>query len=89
MEDFSIAFVLAKRTAMLQLGKMAETYDSHGDWYPLLVPKKVKDMDEDVIEGPEYLEYLDPSRKAVAKNHKGAEIYISFLTQELVSKEKK
>jgi len=88
MEDFSMAFVLAKRTVMLKLGKMVESYDNPGDWYPFLVPKKEKDIDEDVIEGPKYLEYLDPSRKAVAKNHKGSEIYISFLSKELVSKER-
>eukprot|EP00984_Skeletonema_dohrnii_P002091 scaffold698_cov115-Skeletonema_dohrnii-CCMP3373.AAC.5 len=82
MEDFSMAFVLAKRSAMMQLGKMLETPDSPGDWYPLLVPKKTKDK-EDVIEGPEYLKYLDPSRKSVAKNHKGSEICISFLSHEL------
>jgi len=83
MEDFSMAFVLAKRTVMLQLGKIVESHDSPGDWYPLLVPNKAKDTDEDVIEGPEYLEYLDPSRKVVAKNHKGSEIHISFLSQDL------
>lgn len=88
MEDFSVAFVLAKRSAMMQLGKMLETPDSRGDWYPLLVPKKTKDK-EDVIEGPEYLKYLDPSRKSVAKNHKGSEICISFLSHELDHRDKK
>lgn len=85
MEDFSMAFVLAKRTVMMELGQEVETPDSPGDWYPLFVPKKTKDM-VNVFEGPEYLEYLDPSRKAVAKNHKGSEIFISFLSHESTSK---
>ena len=89
MEDFSMAFVLAKRTVMMDLGQKVETPDSPGDWYPIIVPKKTKSTKEDVIEGPEYLEYLDPSRKSVAKNHKGSEIYISFLSHELTSAGKK
>ncbi len=84
MEDFSMAFVLAKRRVMMELGQKVETPDSAGDWYPLIVPKKRKDM-VNVIEGPEYLEYLDPSRKSIAKNHKGSEIFISFLSHEMIS----
>ena len=90
MEDFSMAFVLAKRKVMMELGQKVETPDSPGDWYPLIVPKKRNDMANIfVIEGPEYLEYLDPSRKSVAKNHKGSEIFISFLSHELTSKDNK
>ena len=84
MEDFSMAFVLAKRSALLQHGKLAETGDSLADWYPLFSAKKSNVIDEDLTEeGPEYLEYLDPSRKDIAKNHKGSEVYISFLSKEL------
>jgi nucleoside-diphosphate-sugar epimerase len=84
MEDLAAAFVLAKRRVMLKLGKMAEPqYEGPADWYPLLVPRKAKDKDN-LIEGHEYLEYLDPSQKTVAKNIKGSEIYISFFSQKSV-----
>ena len=84
MEDLAAAFVLAKRRVMLKLGKMAEPqYEGPADWYPLLVPRKAKDKDN-LIEGHEYLGYLDPLQKTVAKNIKGSEIYISFFSQKSV-----
>ena len=80
MEDMSMAFVLAKRKVLMQLGDEVDTPDSPLDWHPLLVPKK---MDENEFEGPEYLEYLDPSRKTVARRPKGSEIFLSFLPHDL------
>lgn len=87
MEDFSMAFVLAKRTILSKLGKMAAPqYEGPQDWYPLLASAKTKD-NNDISEGSEYLEYLDPSQKSVAKNHRGSEIYISFLSRQVTSSE--
>jgi hypothetical protein len=86
MEDFSMAFVLAKRTILSKLGKMADPqYEGPQDWYPLLASAKTKDIN-DISEGPEYL-YLDPSQKSVAKNHRGSEIYLSFLSRQFSSSE--
>jgi nucleoside-diphosphate-sugar epimerase len=76
MEDLSMAFVLAKRKVKMQLGKLADNqYAGPEEWYPLLVPKK-----DEVMEGPVYLDYLEPSQK-IATNSKGHEYYITFLPQ--------
>ena len=60
----------------MQLGKLADNqYAGPEEWYPLLVPKK-----DEVMEGPVYLDYLEPSQK-IATNSKGHEYYITFLPQ--------
>lgn len=76
MEDLSMAFVLAKRKVKMQLGKLADNqYAGPEEWYPLLVPR-----DDAVLEGPVYLDYLEPSQK-IATDRKGHEYYITFLPQ--------